>query len=102
MLTLMWMHCNPNRPIALLKMYTTRSAQDVARDAVQVFGGRGITKTGMGKLIEHVCVFGFYLYCMHALTIHRLSCSTIEPYRLTPFWAEVSDPCPSAVDRSGD
>ncbi|EJF64623.1 acyl-CoA dehydrogenase [Dichomitus squalens] len=40
-------------PIALLKMYITRSSQEVARDAVQVFGGRGITKTGMGKLIEH-------------------------------------------------
>ncbi|KAI0833233.1 acyl-CoA dehydrogenase NM domain-like protein [Trametes gibbosa] len=40
-------------PIALLKMFITRSAQDVARDAVQIFGGRGITKTGMGKHIEH-------------------------------------------------
>ncbi|KAI0749533.1 acyl-CoA dehydrogenase NM domain-like protein [Daedaleopsis nitida] len=40
-------------PIALLKMYITRSSQDVARDAVQIFGGRGITKSGMGKLIEH-------------------------------------------------
>lgn len=35
-------------------MYITRSAQDIARDAVQIFGGRGITKTGMGKHIEHV------------------------------------------------
>ncbi|KAI0787905.1 acyl-CoA dehydrogenase NM domain-like protein [Fomes fomentarius] len=40
-------------PIGLLKMYITRSAQDIARDAVQIFGGRGITKTGMGKHIEH-------------------------------------------------
>ncbi|KAH9856491.1 acyl-CoA dehydrogenase NM domain-like protein [Lenzites betulinus] len=40
-------------PIGLLKMFITRSAQDVARDAVQIFGGRGITKTGMGKHIEH-------------------------------------------------
>ncbi|KAI9000542.1 acyl-CoA dehydrogenase NM domain-like protein [Trametes punicea] len=40
-------------PIGLLKMYITRSAQDVARDAVQIFGGRGITTTGMGKHIEH-------------------------------------------------
>ncbi|KAI0671567.1 acyl-CoA dehydrogenase NM domain-like protein [Trametes maxima] len=40
-------------PIALLKMFITRSAQDIARDAVQIFGGRGITKTGMGKHIEH-------------------------------------------------
>ncbi|KAF7795985.1 hypothetical protein EIP86_007154 [Pleurotus ostreatoroseus] len=41
-------------PIGLLKMYATRSAQDTARDAVQIFGGRGITKSGMGRFIEHV------------------------------------------------
>ncbi|KAL4064553.1 acyl-CoA dehydrogenase/oxidase [Scleroderma citrinum] len=40
-------------PIAFLKSYSTRCAQDTARDAVQIFGGRGITKTGMGKFIEH-------------------------------------------------
>lgn len=39
--------------IAFLKMYATRSAQETAKDAVQIFGGRGITKTGMGKHIEH-------------------------------------------------
>ncbi|KZT07676.1 acyl-CoA dehydrogenase NM domain-like protein [Laetiporus sulphureus 93-53] len=40
-------------PIALLKMHATRTAQDTARDAVQIFGGRGVTKTGMGRVIEH-------------------------------------------------
>jgi alkylation response protein AidB-like acyl-CoA dehydrogenase len=40
-------------PIALLKKYATETAQETARDAVQVFGGRGITKTGMGRFIEH-------------------------------------------------
>jgi alkylation response protein AidB-like acyl-CoA dehydrogenase len=40
-------------PIALLKMYATQTAQDTARDAVQIFGGRGITRTGMGRFIEH-------------------------------------------------
>lgn len=44
-------------PIGLLKMYSTRCAQDTARDAVQIFGGRGITKTGMGRFIEHVRTF---------------------------------------------
>ncbi|KIM39787.1 hypothetical protein M413DRAFT_183488 [Hebeloma cylindrosporum] len=39
--------------IALLKSYSTGCGQDTARDAVQVFGGRGITQTGMGKFIEH-------------------------------------------------
>ncbi|KAG8908341.1 hypothetical protein FRB99_007268 [Tulasnella sp. 403] len=39
--------------IALLKRYCTSTAQDTAREAVQLFGGRGITKTGMGRFIEH-------------------------------------------------
>ncbi len=39
--------------IAFLKMYSTRSAQLTAQDATQVFGGRGITRTGMGRHVEH-------------------------------------------------
>ncbi|KAI5120210.1 hypothetical protein M0805_006316 [Coniferiporia weirii] len=39
--------------IAFLKMQCTRGAQETARDAVQIFGGRGITQGGMGKFIEH-------------------------------------------------
>ncbi|KAF8625551.1 hypothetical protein AX15_005317 [Amanita polypyramis BW_CC] len=39
--------------IAFLKSYATACAQDTARDAVQIFGGRGITQTGMGRFIEH-------------------------------------------------
>ncbi|KAI1797377.1 peroxisomal acyl-CoA-dehydrogenase [Ganoderma leucocontextum] len=40
-------------PIALLKSYSTQSAQLTAADAVQIFGGRGITQTGMGRFVEH-------------------------------------------------
>ncbi|KIM39781.1 hypothetical protein M413DRAFT_74383 [Hebeloma cylindrosporum] len=40
-------------PIGILKMQATRSAQQTATDAVQIFGGRGITRTGMGEFIEH-------------------------------------------------
>ncbi|KZT73165.1 acyl-CoA dehydrogenase [Daedalea quercina L-15889] len=40
-------------PIAFLKMYCTRTAQETATDAVQIFGGRGVTQTGMGRHIEH-------------------------------------------------
>ncbi|KAI0322547.1 acyl-CoA dehydrogenase NM domain-like protein [Amylostereum chailletii] len=39
--------------IGLLKMFCTQSAQETAKDAVQVFGGRGITRTGMGRFVEH-------------------------------------------------
>ena len=42
------------RQIAFLKSYSTSCAQETARDAVQIFGGRGITTTGMGQFIEHV------------------------------------------------
>jgi len=49
-----WSHAVFYRPIGLLKMYATRCAQETAADAVQIFGGRGITKTGMGQYIEHV------------------------------------------------
>ncbi|KAL5526093.1 hypothetical protein ACEPAG_7431 [Sanghuangporus baumii] len=40
-------------PIAFLKSFSTQSARQTAQDAVQIFGGRGITQTGMGKFIEH-------------------------------------------------
>ncbi|KAJ7773193.1 peroxisomal acyl-CoA-dehydrogenase [Mycena metata] len=39
--------------IAFLKAYSTSCAQETAADAVQIFGGRGITQTGMGRFIEH-------------------------------------------------
>ncbi|KII88385.1 hypothetical protein PLICRDRAFT_175981 [Plicaturopsis crispa FD-325 SS-3] len=39
--------------IAFVKMYCTKTSQATAEDAVQVFGGRGITRTGMGRFIEH-------------------------------------------------
>jgi alkylation response protein AidB-like acyl-CoA dehydrogenase len=39
-------------PIALLKLRCTRVAHDVSDEACQIFGGRGITKTGMGRIIE--------------------------------------------------
>lgn len=38
--------------IAFLKMQSTRFAGEIADDAVNIFGGRGLTKTGMGKQIE--------------------------------------------------
>ncbi|KAK4686349.1 acyl-CoA dehydrogenase, partial [Tremellales sp. Uapishka_1] len=38
--------------IAFLKMQATRFAGEISDDAVQIFGGRGLTKTGMGKFVE--------------------------------------------------
>lgn len=39
-------------PIALLKLRCTRVSQYVGDEACQIFGGRAITKTGMGRLVE--------------------------------------------------
>lgn len=39
-------------PMALLKLYLSRSGGEIADEAVQIFGGRGITATGMGQYIE--------------------------------------------------
>ncbi|POW00651.1 hypothetical protein PSTT_13001 [Puccinia striiformis] len=39
-------------PIGLLKAYSTRVAHEVADEAVQIFGGRGISATGMGRFVE--------------------------------------------------
>jgi len=39
-------------PIALLKFMSTRVSTDVSDDACQILGGRGITKGGMGRVIE--------------------------------------------------
>lgn len=39
-------------PIGLLKTFATRSAHEIADDAVNIFGGRGITQSGMGKVVE--------------------------------------------------
>lgn len=37
---------------ALLKYRATRMSLNVADGSVQIFGGRGVTKTGMGKNVE--------------------------------------------------
>lgn len=44
-------------PIGLLKQFVSRCGRETAEDATQVFGGRALTRTGMGKLIEeyHRC-----------------------------------------------
>ncbi|GAA5976635.1 hypothetical protein JCM11641_005647 [Rhodosporidiobolus odoratus] len=40
-------------PIGLLKYQCTKCAGEIADDAVQIFGGRGITQGGMGNFIEN-------------------------------------------------
>ncbi|KAK7457824.1 hypothetical protein VKT23_010167 [Stygiomarasmius scandens] len=39
--------------IALLKQFVTKCGRETAEDATQVFGGRALTTTGMGKVVEN-------------------------------------------------
>ncbi|OCK81317.1 acyl-CoA dehydrogenase family protein [Lepidopterella palustris CBS 459.81] len=39
-------------PIGLLKSFSTRSAHEIADEAVNIFGGRGLTQSGMGRVVE--------------------------------------------------
>jgi len=39
-------------PICLLKLFNARTAEYICNQSVQIFGGRGLTKTGMGQFIE--------------------------------------------------
>lgn len=38
--------------IGLLKMSCTRAAHEIADESVQIWGGRGLTQSGMGSIIE--------------------------------------------------
>ncbi len=40
-------------PIGLLKMSITPAAHEISDEAVQIWGGRGLTQTGMGRVIEN-------------------------------------------------
>ncbi|GBG33368.1 Long-chain specific acyl-CoA dehydrogenase, mitochondrial [Hondaea fermentalgiana] len=50
--------------IGLLKYQATTAAQNVARDAVEIFGGRGLTQTGMGRVIScfHRTIIGPHIF----------------------------------------
>jgi alkylation response protein AidB-like acyl-CoA dehydrogenase len=39
-------------PIGLLKSFSTRVAHEIADEAVNIFGGRGLTQSGMGRVVE--------------------------------------------------
>jgi alkylation response protein AidB-like acyl-CoA dehydrogenase len=68
-------------------MYSTQCAQDTARDAVQIFGGRGVTQTGMGRFIEHVrCHLSVQ---MSSCSLPFVAHSITGQFRLIRFWEEV-------------
>ncbi|KAJ7621209.1 acyl-CoA dehydrogenase/oxidase [Roridomyces roridus] len=40
-------------PIGLMKSFVAKSGTEIANDATQIFGGRALTVTGMGKVVEN-------------------------------------------------
>lgn len=64
--------------IAFLKTYATQSAQKTATDAVQIFGGRGITRTGLGRTIEHVS--HFFTFALHPNEIYDWQYHRVVPF----------------------
>ena len=69
-------------------MYSTQCAQDTARDAVQIFGGRGVTQTGMGRFIEHVRII-FPVQMSSQVAHYLLFHSITVQLRLILFWEDV-------------
>jgi len=64
-------------PVGLLKMSCTRAAHEVADEAVQIWGGRGLTQTGMGRVIENfnrTYKFDAILVCPPLSPVPPLSC----------------------------
>jgi alkylation response protein AidB-like acyl-CoA dehydrogenase len=57
--------------IALCKQYVTKCSRETAEDATQIFGGRGITKTGMGKFVENVSAVSVSLGYSTAMSYSR-------------------------------
>merc|ERR1719461_146136 len=47
-------------PICLLKTMCARTFQEIADESVQIFGGRGLTKTGMGQNVCRLRACGQY------------------------------------------
>jgi alkylation response protein AidB-like acyl-CoA dehydrogenase len=48
------MSANLGGPIGFLKMNASKVLAEVTDEAVMIFGGRGLTKTGMGRLVEQM------------------------------------------------
>lgn len=47
-------------PICLLKLHAARVSEEVCNEAVQLFGGRGLTNHGMGQYVQRLRAFNQY------------------------------------------
>lgn len=65
--------------ISLAKASATRAAGEIASEACQIFGGRAITKTGMGRKIEsYHRTYKFDSILGGSEVSHRVWCTRIE------------------------
>lgn len=71
--------------------FITRTGRETAEDATQIFGGRGVTQTGMGKLVENVSASDICFLVRRQSDIltkptsFAYACSTIAHLHTMPF-----------------
>ena len=76
-------------PIGLLKAYATRSAHEIADEATNIFGGRGLTQGGMGSVVEMVSKIDRWNFLAASETFaNPIASSSIAHTSLMRFWAE--------------
>jgi len=80
-------------PQALLKYRVTRMTGNVSDKAVQIFGGRAVTKTGMGKNISRCALFlrTYVLACTDDDARARCACEKASKRRTR--WPRAFWPC---------
>lgn len=64
--------------LTLTFRYITKTGRETAEDATQIFGGRGITVTGMGKLVENV-------RCSLYLALSDTNTLSLQYHRTSPY-----------------
>lgn len=63
-------------PIGLLKMSCTRMAHEIADESVQIWGGRGLTQSGMGRTVSTI------LLLLWIPVFHVFKYSKMQQFRL--------------------
>lgn len=70
----------------MLPRFVSRSGRETAEDATQIFGGRGITVGGMGRIIENVRHLHLLLPATSLLLVHNTAVPPDFAIRRHPCW----------------
>lgn len=80
--------------VALVRVrFITRTGRETAEDATQIFGGRSITASGMGKLIENVSGYACLIDSLSADFWGVIRLSSITAHLRTMRSSEVKKMC---------